>query len=174
MEKIFKHIIIYLSRRNYSDYKIKLYHKRFLYIFSILFILTAFNYNFSLDGAIFGVIISLNIYIMITEAFLFLIPTSAFMLYYKYLNKTIYKYKDDLIKNKKIICAYKDNIFENKIYDVITTGYGNLMINGNHAHIHLQTGEFYYFNDYKIFKFVNVKKNRKLKLEQLKKIMDKK
>lgn len=156
-------LVTYLSRRDIDITKIKHYNKIFLYSFSVLFLLTAFSYNFNIEGAIFGVKVSLNGIVCLIETIIFGIVTFLTYSYYRNYSSYINIYKKKLLDaHNEITCAYGDKLFGNKVYkiDIDNKFYSDY-------HIVVANGAKYKLNDHRIFKFVSVKNSRKLKLKNL-------
>lgn len=131
----------------------------------ILFFLTSFSYHFFSEGPLFGVKISVNIIPAIIEIVMFGILTYLFLYYQKNFNYFILQYKHELLYFKEVTCAYDDDTFGKKTYTIVEQEWNE------EPHIHVRfnddKGFKYYFNDYRIFKFVDVKNSRKMKLEKL-------
>ncbi len=160
MKKLIKFLIIHLSRNDWHKERIEKQQKRILYIFIVLFFSTAFNYDFYNEGVMIGGTISLNLTTFLIEIFLFGIFTFVSYLYNESYISVMYKYKEKISNNKTVICAYPDDEFEKIVYDIDIDEFGT-------AHIHHNDNRIYRLNDWKIFKFVNVKESRKLKLKKL-------
>ena len=171
MKKILTNLVIYISRRNKTLDDIKKYQKKFILIFLPIFLLTAFSYDTSIEGAIFGVQISANIIFLIIDFLIIGAVTLLFYLYSENFEGIRQKYIDNLLMNhEQIICAYYDKSFGDTVYKIESEF--DTYYRTNRKHVHTISGNIYYFNDWRVFKFVGVRESRKLKLEQLKSVMN--
>lgn len=157
--------VIHLTRKDIVPEKINKYSKHVLTISGIIFILTSFSYNFSLDGALFGVKIYVNVIPALFE--ILFISLFTFVLY-RYNSKFDYfieVYRTSIKNLNQVICAFEDCKIDKKVYDIKQDNNAG-WLGRNDYYIEVQYGR-YYFNDYRVFKFVDVKNSRKLKLKKL-------
>ena len=160
-----------MSRKNKTLDDIRKYQKYFIIIFLPLFLLTAFKYNTSVQGSMFGVQISANIPLLIIGFIILSIATLFFFLYSENYNNIRNIYTNDLLRNhKQIVCAYSDISFGETVYEIEEDV--DPFYRAKRKHVHTLTGEVYYFDDWRSFKFVGIKESRKLKLEHLKNVMN--
>jgi len=169
IKNLLSKFIIYLSRKNLSKDKVKIFQKKFLYFFLPIFIITTFRLNTNIDNSTLGFEIYANIPFLIVNFFILVMNTLIFYLYDQYFDETRINYLRILFKNhKQIVCAYFDSNFGDKVYEIETSNY----YSHSNTHIHTTTGDVYKFDDWRAFKFVGIKESRKLKLEHLKNVMN--
>jgi len=160
-------LIIYLSRKNYSQDKIKHSQKKFLYVFLPIFIVTTFRFNF-IEG---GISVSANVTFLIINLFILSLLTLIFYLSVSYFTEVRVNYLSKLFKyHDQVVCAYSDTDFGDTVYKIEKNSH--ISSYGTNVHIHTISGKLYQFDDWRSFKFVGIKESRKLKLERLKTIID--
>lgn len=160
--------IAYISRRDWNKEKVYKFQKYFIYIFTPIFLLTSFNYDFRIDGAIFGTTISLNVLFSIINFSLIGIVSSFLYLYKSYFGITLDRYYNKMMDNEQVACAYKDSRFGKNAYKIFKGDDGvSWRRNYRDRHILLSDEDRYYFDDWRTFKFVGMKESRKLKLQKL-------
>lgn len=170
IKKFIGKLIIYLSRKNYSDDKIKHYQKKFLYYFLPIFIFTTFRYNTFTENSI-GFEIYANIFFLIINLFILSLSTLTFYLYIKYFEEIRIEYLNKLFKeHNQVVCAYSDEVFGDRVYKIEEESYKPYY--GSRTHIHMTNGNIYSFDDWRSFKFVGIKESRKRKLDHLKSVID--
>jgi len=177
MKKIlFEPVILFLSRRGWSLEKIRKYQKNFLVGISIFFAITVLRFDIGFNDPNVWVSISTYIPLLIVEMILFTVFTFYVYYYFQYFDDVKKQYTLSLLSNhKQIVCAYPDDIFDNRIYKIEKGTEVNNYLGGSLTteviHIHIRGDETYQFDDWRVFKFVGVKESRKLKLQQLKDIL---
>jgi len=167
-------LVIYLSRKNFSQDKVKLYQKKFLYFFLPIFIITTFRLNTSVEGSMLGFEIYASIPFLIINFLILSVSTLIFYLYVEFFNEILINYLKNLFSNhKQVVCAYSDDSFGDKVYEIEQSKYHPTNYRGgSNIHIHTITGDIYQFDDWRSFKFVGIRESRKLKLEHLKSVMN--
>lgn len=162
-------LIIYLSRKNYSQDKIKQFHKIFLYAFLPIFIITTFRVNPIENPIENGFSISANATFVIINLFILSLVTLIFYLYVQYFEEIRIEYLNKLFKDhNQVVCAYSDEVFDDSIYKIDKS----TIYYSSRIHIHMTNGNIYSFDDWRSFKFVGIKESRKRKLDHLKSIID--
>ena len=178
MKRIFRHIILIYTRKEVG--KSKFYNKirKFqlysLYTFIFFLIFIGFNWTLTLLGSNISISAKLNSSIFWSLIMFFNILNFTSIYFSKFYLTFRNQYEKDLMKEDYVMVGFKDNTLElNKVYIVLDynnykfnlTGnnyfLGNMLIDGDLTRI---------IEDDKIFKFISMKQNRKLKLEKLKNV----
>lgn len=166
---------IYFARRDIIPETVNKYCRYILIIFTVIFLLTALSYDFSSDGVMFGVTISLKFIISIIEMFLLGVFIYVIYLYNTKFDSFIEQYSKSLSLDDLtyISCVFSDSAFKKTTYKILNNEGTGYYFRNKYIEIESQNypdkKERYYFNDYRIFKFVDIKNGRKLKLENLSK-----
>jgi hypothetical protein len=173
MKRLFKKIVIYLCRKDYTVEKLNKINRYVFFAFILLIITIGLNWKINFKTPNISISVSLNL-INWWTLIIFQNISSIFLILF---SKNIYKYRIEYIQkllNEKVVTvAYKDDKF--------TLGSTYKVDNKRRSCLtyHPSNGTNY-FNGYwagnqeiekeKIFKFISDKENRKMKLNKLSKI----
>jgi hypothetical protein len=176
IKKLAQKIILGLTRRDFTYDKTRKMSQYSLFVFMFLYLTIGLKWKISFGDKI-GISVHINNIIWWT---LILIQNSITFFFFALLRYQLNFrkiYQDNLIKCEKVIVGFTDDEFEKgKIYEVeklasFYSGINNwqkrdFFIEG----ALLENGMSRIINGDKIFKFISLKENRKLKLQKLKRV----